>query len=157
MKNNSSVVYAFELVVGDFFVLLAAFGVAYILRVSLDHRPLINHITAANYIKIWLTLVWVWIFIFALLGLYRKSLYEYRYKEFGTLFIGCILGIMAVISYDFITKAAIFPARLVAVYGLIIGFVFLLVERSVMRYIRTVLWRYGTGVNLAIWMKRWKN
>lgn len=147
MKNNASVVYALELVVGDFIALLGAFGVAYILRVSLDSRPLINHVTAANYIRIWLTLVPAWIIIFALLGLYRKSLYEYRIKEFSGLFVGSIIGIMAIISYDFVTKAAIFPARLVAVYGLGIGFIFLVIERTILRYIRTSLWRYGTGIN----------
>ena len=147
MKNNASVVYAFELVVGDFIALLGAFGVAYILRVSLDSRPLLNHVTAGNYIRIWLTLVPAWIIIFALLGLYRKSLYEYRYKEFGSLLIGSIIGIMAIISYDFVTRAAIFPARLVAVYGLGIGFIFLIIERTILRYTRALLWRYGAGIN----------
>ena len=147
MKNNGSVVYAFELVVGDFIALLGAFGVAYILRVSLDSRPLLNHVTAANYIRIWLTLVPAWIIIFALLGLYRRSLYEYRYKEFTGLLVGSIIGIMAIISYDFITKAAIFPARLVAVYGLGIGFMFLVIERTILRYVRMSLWRYGAGIN----------
>jgi len=147
MKNNASAVYALELVVGDFIALVGAFGVAYILRVSLDSAPLINHVTAVNYIKIWMTLVPAWIIIFALLGLYRKNTYDYRYKETIGLFVGSIIGIMAIISYDFVTKAVIFPARLVAVYGLVIGFVFLLIERFVLRSIRMSLWRYGAGIN----------
>lgn len=147
MRNTNSVVYAFFLIIGDFIALLTAFVVAYVLRVSLDSRPLINQVSAVSYLKIWLTLIPIWIIIFALIGLYKRNSYEYRYKEFGGLIVGTVIGIMAVISYDFVTKAAIFPARLVAVYGLGIGIAFLLIERSFMRFARTSLWRYGKGVN----------
>jgi len=46
MKNNFSVIYALGLIFADFLALLAAFGLAYIFRVSLDARPLINKIGA---------------------------------------------------------------------------------------------------------------
>jgi len=150
MKNNSSAVYAFALVVADFFALLTAFVAAYIIRVSLDSRPLIAQVSAIDYVRIWFTLVPIWIIIFALLGLYKKHNYEYRYKEFSGLIVGSIIGIMAIISYDFVTKATIFPARLVAVYGLSIGIAFLLVERTVMRVSRTIMWQYGIGINNVI-------
>ncbi|MCK9641487.1 MAG: hypothetical protein M0R39_16400, partial [Prolixibacteraceae bacterium] len=64
MKNSSSVVYAFTLVIGDFVALLGAFIVAYVLRVSLDPRPLINNVSSIEYVKIWLVLVPIWIIIF---------------------------------------------------------------------------------------------
>lgn len=147
MKNTNSVVYAFFLVVGDFVALLGAFIVAYVLRVSLDSRPLINQISANDYLRIWFTLVPIWIIIFALLGLYKKNTYEYRYKEFGGIIVGTIVGIMAVISYDFVSKADIFPARLIAVYGFFIGIAFLMIERTIMRFGRTSMWRWGKGVN----------
>jgi exopolysaccharide biosynthesis polyprenyl glycosylphosphotransferase len=54
---------------------------------------------------------------------------------------------MSVITYEFATKASIFPARLVAVYGLILAFLFLLLERTILRVGRMVMWRYGYGVN----------
>ena len=56
MKNNTSFLYAFTLVVGDFLALLAAFVLAYIFRVSLDARPLINQVSAVDYLKIWIAL-----------------------------------------------------------------------------------------------------
>ncbi len=54
---------------------------------------------------------------------------------------------MAVIAYDFVTKAAIFPARLVAVYGLVIGFLFLVLVRTILRMTRMSMWKYGAGIN----------
>lgn len=147
MKNNSSFVYAFSLVVGDFLALLSAFVLAYILRVSLDPRPLINQVGATDYLRIWFLLTPVWIVIFALLGLYRRSIYEYRLKEISGLLIGSVLGIMSIITYDFVVQANVFPARLVPVYGLGLGFLFLVFERTIIRATRIMLWRYGTGIN----------
>lgn len=147
MKNSSSVAYAFSLVVGDFVAILGAFIVAYIIRVTYDPRPLINQVSALDYVKIWAILTPIWIVIFGLLGLYRKSVYDYRLRELGGLFIGSALGIMVVISYDFVARAAIFPARLVVVYGLIIGFLFLVLERTILRMTRMALWKYGAGIN----------
>ena len=147
MKNNASAAYAFSLIVGDFLALVAAFIVAYVLRVSLDPRPLVTQISAIDYFKIWLVLTPIWIIIFALLGLYRKAVYDYRWRELGGLFMGCIIGIMAMITYDFIATTNIFPARLVPVYGLGVGFLLLVLERTLLRGARMSMWRFGRGIN----------
>lgn len=146
MKNNTSILYAFWLVVGDFLALLSAFVLAYIFRVSLDPRPLINQVGAVEYLQIWFALTPIWIIIFALLGLYSKRIYDYRWREIVALFVGSALGIMVVITYDFATKAAIFPARLVPVYALGLGFLLLLLERTLLRATRMIMWRYGKGI-----------
>ncbi len=147
MKNNASVVYAFTLIVGDFLALLAAFVIAYVLRVTFDPRPLINQIAAFDYLRIWLTLLPVWIIIFALLGLYRKAIYDYRWREIGGLFVGCLIGIMLMITYDFAADTAIFPARLVPVYGAAIGLLFSILVRTLLRSSRMTMWRWGIGIN----------
>ena len=49
MKSNASFLYALALVVGDFIALLVAFIIAYILRVTLDSRSLINQISSIDY------------------------------------------------------------------------------------------------------------
>lgn len=147
MKNNASTVYAFSLIVGDFLALLAAFVIAYILRVSIDTRPLINQISAVEYLKMWVILTPIWVIIFGLLGLYRKNNYEYRWRELGGLLVGSVIGIMVMITYDFISTKAIFPARLVPVYGLGIGYLFLILERTLLRAGRMSMWRFGRGIN----------
>ena len=147
MKNNASAVYAFTLILGDFLALLAAFVIAYVLRVTFDPRPLINQIASVEYLKIWLVLLPVWIIVFALLGLYKKTVYEYRWREIGSLFIGCLIGIMLMITYDFASNTAIFPARLVPIYGASIGFLFLILERTLLRSSRMAMWKWGIGIN----------
>jgi hypothetical protein len=81
MKSNASLLYSFTLVVGDFLALIAAFGGAYVLRVSIDHRRLAYSVHAVTYLDIFLLLLPFWILTFALLGLYNNSIYEKRFSE----------------------------------------------------------------------------
>lgn len=146
MKNNASLIYGFFLVVGDFLALVAAFGGAYVLRVTLDARPLIEQIPALTYLGVFLALLPFWIIIFALIGLYDSSIYEKRFNELGRLFIGSFMGLLFVIAYDFVSKHTIFPARLVPIYGFILAFAFLVIFRNLARYIRSTLFAYNIGL-----------
>jgi len=147
MKNNASLVYSFLLVVGDFLALLAAFVFAYILRVSLDARPLVAQIHFSTYFGVFLILLPFWLIIFAMLGLYTNRVFENRFSEFGRLLVGCFIGILFLIGFDFVSNRGIFPARLVPVYGLIIGFLFVLLFRTLARALRRALFGYGIGIN----------
>lgn len=147
MKHNGSLIYSLFLVIGDFLTLLGAFGVAYILRVKWDERSLIQQIPAETYLYAFITVLPLWILVHALIGLYRKEVYENRFAEFGKLIVGSALGILVVIGYDFVIEGTLFPARLVAVYGLLLGFGFLVVFRTLARMIRSTLFSFGIGVN----------
>ncbi|MDB5183162.1 MAG: Undecaprenyl-phosphate galactose phosphotransferase [Candidatus Saccharibacteria bacterium] len=147
MKNNTSLIYGFFLIVGDFLALIGAFISAFILRVTLDNRPTIARITSAQYLKVFLLLLPFWLIIFGLLGLYNKNTYENRFSEFGRLIIGSFIGILFVISYGYITNTPIFPARLVTVYGFLLALCFMLLFRTLARVIRRGLFSYGYGVN----------
>lgn len=146
MKNNASLIYSVALVAGDFVALLAAFSVAYILRVSLDHTPLSSHVHASTYLQILATLLPFFIVIFALLGLYDSRVQWRRFRELGRLAIGCFIGIMGVISYSYIFNIQIFPARLVTLYGFLLAFCFVLLFRTAARGTRRLLFRYDVGV-----------
>jgi len=150
MKNNASLIYNACLVVGDFFALVAAFVTAYILRVKLDTRPLLDQIHSGTYLKIFLTVLPFWILIFALLGLYNSSIYEKRFKEFGRLLIGSFIGLLFVVFWSFASKEPIFPARLVPIYGFALGFLFLIVFRNLARFIRTQLFSYAIGLTKVL-------
>lgn len=147
MKNNASLVYGFFLIVGDFLALVAAFVSAYILRVKLDERPLVAQVAAREYLIAFLYVLPIWLLIFALLGLYSKNTYENRFSEFGRLLVGCFLGILTMIGYEYVSNASIFPARLVPVYGLGLAFAFLLLFRTIARGTRRSLFGYGIGVS----------
>lgn len=146
MKNNASLIYNACLIVGDFLALVAAFVAAYILRVKLDPRPLLEPIPALPYLGIFLTVLPFWILIFALMGLYNSSIYEKRFKELGRLLVGSFIGLLFLVFWNFISSEPIFPARLVPVYGFTLAFVFLVLFRNLARFIRTALFSYDIGL-----------
>lgn len=147
MKNNASLVYGFCLVVLDFLALLSAFVAAYIVRVRIDDRSLIEFVPARYYFGTFLVLSVFWILIFGLLGLYNSSIYEKRFKEFGRLLIGSFIGLLFVLGVAYFNKETIFPARLVPVYGFTFAFLLLVVFRNIARGIRGWLFKYGVGIN----------
>ena len=126
--------------------LVAAFAAAYVLRVSISHRPISETVHASTYIEIFLLLVPFWILVFALLGLYKNSVYEKRFTEAGRLLIGSFLGLLFVASFAYFYRKPVFPAHLVPIYGFLFGFLFLLIFRNIIRWVRSWLFKYGYGV-----------
>ncbi len=147
MKNNASLAYSVLLIVGDFLALVAAFSVAYILRVKFDPRPLIEQIPAREYFWTAVTVLPLWILVHALIGLYNKNVIDKRYTEIGRLFVGSVLGILVLIGYDFVSNSELFPARLVSVYGFVLGFSFLVLFRTMAQMLRRLLFQYGVGIS----------
>lgn len=139
--------YAILLIIGDFFALIAAFTVAYILRVKIDVRPLVEQIKAREYIVAFAYVLPLWILVHSFIGLYSQRVYEKRFTEIGRLLVGSVLGILVVIGFNFVTNGRLFPARLVPVYGLGLGFSFLVLFRTVARLARRSLYAYGIGVS----------
>ncbi len=147
MKNNASLLYNFVLVIGDAVAITIAFSIAYILRVSLSHTPISSDVHAHTYILILIGLLPFWILIFALLGLYNSRIYDRRFSELGRLLIGTFIGILFVISYSYFFNVAIFPARLVTIYGFGLAFVLVLIWRTLARGGQRRLFNYGIGIN----------
>ncbi len=132
--------------IGDFLALIAAFVGAYILRVTLDARPLIEAIPARTYLGVFLALLPFWLIIFALLGLYNSNIYEKRFSEVGRLAIGSFMGLLFVVFWNFIAAKPIFPARLVPFYGSALAFIFLVLFRNLARILKRILFSYGIGL-----------
>lgn len=150
MKTRNNKFYSLILIIIDTFVLLAAFTLAYILRVQYDPRPLVTNIHAYDYLYAFLLIIPFWIFILASLGLYRPSTYNRRLVEWAKIGIGSFIGILLVIGWQYTSGGEIFPARLVAVYALIASFILIVLEREILRYIRSLMFRYGKGVKRVL-------
>lgn len=152
MKNNASLIYSLCLMVGDFLALVAAFIMAYVLRVKwaigIDHAPITSN--GRTFLGVFLLVLPFWILIFALLGLYNYSIYEKRFKEFGRLLIGSFIGLMLVIFWSFLSAEPIFPARLVPIYGFAFGFLFLVIFRNLARIARVLLFRRDSGLTRVL-------
>jgi exopolysaccharide biosynthesis polyprenyl glycosylphosphotransferase len=146
MKSNSSLVYSLSLVVGDFLALLAAFAGAYIIRVSISHKPISASVHASTYIEIFLLLLPFWILLFALMGLYNSSIHEKRFLEAGRLLIGSFLGLLFVTGFAYFSDKPVFPAKLVPILGFGLAFVFLVIFRNLLRAIRSLLFSYDIGI-----------
>jgi exopolysaccharide biosynthesis polyprenyl glycosylphosphotransferase len=146
MKNNTSLLYNAGLVIGDFLALVAAFVGAYVLRVTLSNAPIKHPIHAITYVSIFLGLLPFWILIFALLGLYNSNIYERRFSELGRLLIGSFVGMLFVIFWSFLSVKPIFPAKLIPIYGFVLGFVFLVLFRNLARIVRTELFSFNIGL-----------
>lgn len=140
-RNNR--LYNLMLVVIDVVVLLLAFVGAYIIRVRFDDRPLLSQVFAHDYLLASLVIIPIWILIFAVLGLYSSNTHNRRLIEWGKLAIGSFIGILVIIGWEYATRQTFFPARLVTVYALVGSFGLLVIGREALRFVRSLLYRYG--------------
>lgn len=147
MRVRNNVFYSLFLIASDLVVLAIAFTVAYLLRVQLDHRPLVEQIAGEDYILTFLSIAPFWIIALAALGLYDRNIRNKRASETVKLFIGSFIGILLVIGYEFVSGTHVFPARLVAVYAFIASFILLVISRFIIHTIRGVLFRRGVGAH----------
>ncbi len=146
MPVKSVRLYTLALIISDILAVLAAFTIAYVLRVQLDARPLISSISAVDYFQIFVTLIPFWLLTFVALDLYTPRVYQKRLTEIGKLIIGSFLGILLVIGFAFVSGVTVFPARLVAVYAAFLVLVLLIIGREVLRQARNIAFRYGRGI-----------
>jgi exopolysaccharide biosynthesis polyprenyl glycosylphosphotransferase len=147
MKNNASLIYSIILVIGDFLALIAAFAAAYLLRFRLLEDGKTATVGGENFIFAILSILPIWLLIHAFIGLYRQEIYDKRFVEIGRLIVGSFIGTMAVISYSFFADTTLLPGRLVPLYALGLGFVFLVIFRTLARVVRHTLYRFGSGVS----------
>jgi len=147
-KNNKF--YSLILVLADILILFAVFTLAYVIRVQYDNRPLVSSVFAFDYFQAFLVIVPIWIIIFATLGLYSASTYNRRLVEWGKIALGTFLGILVVIGWEYVSERDVFPARLVAVYSLFGAFSLLVFEREILRLIRSLMFRFGRGINRVL-------
>ncbi len=150
MKNNSSLLYSFILLMGDFVALVAAFSLAYVIRVKLDTRPLLVQPHAMTYLLIFLILLPFWLMIFGFLNMYKSEVYENRFSEAARIVVGSFIGILFLLSSEYITKQVIFPARLVPVYGFVISMLLVLLSRTILRAVRRTLFTQGLWLNSVL-------
>lgn len=150
MPSKNTKFFSLVLVLTDFAVLLIAFGIAYVLRVQLDHRPLLTHVYALDYLLTTLSIVPFWIIVFASLGLYNANTYNRRLVEWAKVAVGTFIGILLIIGWEYISLRHFFPARLAAVYALVGSFALIVFEREVLRLIRSLMYRYGRGIRRVL-------
>lgn len=147
MLSRNTKFYSLILIALDALALLAAFGVAYIARVSFDGRHLLTTRDDSNYLVAVLFIIPIWLIILGLFGAYNSVNYGRRLVEWGKLAMSSFLGTLLVIGWEYVSNTHIFPARLVTLYVLVGSFLFLLFERELLRLLRTLAYKAGKGIS----------
>ena len=80
--------YSLILIIADFLTILLSFFIAYVIRVQIDPRPLLEPVYAFEYARSAFIIAPVWVMIFASLGLYSPNTYNKRLLEWSKIFIG---------------------------------------------------------------------
>lgn len=150
MPGKNTTFYSLILIFSDIIFLLAAFTLAYVLRVQYDPRPLVTEVYAVEYFTAFLFITPLWILIFAVLGLYRASTYNRRLVEWAKIAVGVFIGILLAIGWEYAGDAHLFPARLVAAYALLAAFIAVVLERELLRGLRSLLFRFGHGISRVL-------
>ena len=135
MRKKSDFVLRLALIVGDGLALVLSFAMAYFIRVHVDPRP---YVFESQLYEFTMTIVWlvpILLVILASMGLYKKSVFlgKSRLPEIWRVFLAAILSVSALIVYDYFMDKNIFPVRVVALLSAVLSFVFLMVERILVR------------------------
>lgn len=152
MKKDPGLIFRAILVFSDAFAVVIAFLVAYLARIYIDNRPYFFEAEPGAFVSTVVLLVPVWVLLHAMLGLYNKSviLSHSRTAELSRLFLASVLGMMALITYDFFAGKHFFPTRMVAVYAALLCFIMLCLSRGVIHYIRARFARNNRGTLRAV-------
>lgn len=152
MKKDPGLIFRVILMFTDALAVIAAFLIAYLFRIHIDSRPYYFEAEAETFLTTIALIVPVWIIIHAILGLYNKAVIfsRSRLAELARLFIGAVLGMMAVITYGFFTGRTMIPTRAVAIYALFISFIMLCLVRGLAHHIRRRFAYKNRGILRAI-------
>lgn len=142
--------YSLILIIADFLTILLSFFIAYVIRVQIDPRPLLEPVYAFEYARSAFIIAPIWVMVFASLGLYSPNTYNKRLLEWSKILIGSFIGILLIIGWQYVSEDIIFPARLVAVYTFVGSFILIIFERELLRFIRSLLFRFNIGVNRVL-------
>ena len=159
MRKKSDFILRFCLIVGDALALILSFAMAYFIRVHVDPRPYAFESQLSEFTWTIVFLVPIMLIILAALGLYKKSIFlgRSRFPERMRLVLAAVLSVAALIVYDFFVGENLFPVRVMAVTAMVLCFVFLLMERILVRFIVRQIFRNDYGTKRVVIIGNHKN
>lgn len=143
-KQRSSVTFTLLLLVGDIIAILAAYSLAYILRVKISDNPVANFVAAEPYFFSLLSLTPVIILFFVLAGTYRPE--QKAFSQTLRIILGALIAMLSFVTIDYFSLETIFPAKLVPVYGFGISIALLALVRIILHAGRWIQWHQGKNL-----------
>lgn len=159
MQQKSNLILRVLLIIGDAVALILSFATAYFIRVHVDPRPYVFTSELGSFTLSIVFLVPIMLIILASLGLYKKSIFlgDTRFPERIRLVLAAILSVASIIVYDFFIDQNLFPVRVVALMAVPLSFLFLLLERIVVRFAVRQMFKKDYAVKRAIIIGNNKN
>ena len=159
MKRNPLIFLRCALLLGDFGAIVLSFAFAYFFRTHIDPRPFMFESELANFTISIICLTPILLIVNTFLGLYKTSIINPKkyLTELPRVFIAAILDVSALITYDFFKGDNLFPVRIMAVYAVIITFVFLILERVFISMIFRLIFKKNHGTRRVIIVGNSKN
>ena len=159
MRKKSDYILRVLLIIGDALALILSFAFAYFIRVKIDPRPYTFESQFFDFVNTIVLLVPIMIIILATLWLYRKDIFlgRSRLPERGRLVLAAILSVAALIVYDFFKDENLFPVRVMALTSVLLSFIFLMLERVIVRFVVRQIFKSDYGVRRAIIIGNSKN
>lgn len=159
MRKKSDFILRIALIVGDAAALILSFAAAYFIRVHVDPRPYVFESQLLEFTLEVAFLVPIMLIVLAALGLYKKSIFLGKAKlpEVGRVFLAAALSVAALIVYDYFVDRNLFPVRVVAVLAVALAFVFLMIERSLVRVAARQIFKKNYGTKRVIIVGNHKN
>ncbi len=140
----------------DFSAAFSALFIAYSIRKTTDLIPGVNLGVAfvpnvMDYVIFALIASLGLVLIFSLNGYYTLEVTRSLRKEIGRAFYGCVLWVMLIISYFFLIRD-LFYSRLVLLYSFILTFIFLVLIRIFLSYLKKMFLARGYGRNRVVFV-----
>ena len=159
MRKDFTVLSRVILMIGDIFAIFFSFAFAYYYRTHLDPRFYTFTPDFSGFALEIFLLIPIWLLILACLGLYSKQnlARHSRSREIARLFVASIVGMMALISFDYLAQRDLFPVRTIILYSLVLCFFFLVLNRTLFRLFRDIFYRNNRGTLRAIIIGNNKN
>lgn len=159
MRRRSDFVLRLCLVVGDGMALILSFALAYFIRIHVDSRPYPFEAQLRDFTITVAFLLPIMLIVLAALGLYKKSVFlgKSRMVEVGKLLLAAILSASALIVYDFFMEENLFPVRIIVLISVLLSFIFLVLERFLIKYVMKLVFRKDYGTKRVVIVGNSKN
>lgn len=159
MQKKSDFILRVCLLIGDALSLILSFAMAYFVRINVDPRPFMFEAQLFDFTMAVVFLVPVMLIINAALGLYKKSIFlgRARLPERGRLVLAAVLSVAALIVYGYFRGENFFPVRVMALLAVVFSFVFLLLERILVRFLVRQIFKSDYGAKRVVIIGNSKN
>jgi len=153
--RKSNLTFTFLLLPVDFLMLLAAGWTAYFLRFKtiVDLRPVFFEFSLVKYSSWLIALALAIILIFAIAGLYSLRARRTWLEDSIKIALACSAGVMLVIIAVFF-KRELFSSRFIILAGWVLGIIFVILGRTIIRLTRRLFFKTGHGLTKVLLLGR---